>query len=129
MSLRARLMLDLLALAAVGLLIADAVSYAALRSYLLDRVDHQVESALPLVGKSFGPVLIQRQVGGKTRAPVPLPPPLTAQPGQPVPQLPPGVFGELRNARGKVIHERTSRSGRGRPPGPSFPPRFRSCPT
>jgi two-component system OmpR family sensor kinase len=121
MSLRARLMLGLLALAAVGLLIADAVSYAALRSYLLDRVDHQVESALPLVGKSFGPVLIQRQVGGKTRAPVPLPPPLTAQTGQPVPQLPPGVFGELRNARGKVIHKRSFSLGQGTTSRPELP--------
>src|SRR6266508_2478951 len=53
-SLRARLMLGLLALAAVGLLIVDAVSYAELRSYLLDRTDKQVESALPIVGQRLG---------------------------------------------------------------------------
>ena len=45
MSLRLRLLLSLLALAAVGLLIVDAVSYSSLRSHLLQRVDQQVESA------------------------------------------------------------------------------------
>jgi two-component system OmpR family sensor kinase len=45
MSLRIRLMLGLLALAAIGLVILDAVSYTALRSYLMDRVDQQVTSA------------------------------------------------------------------------------------
>ena len=45
MSLRARLMLGLLALAAVGLVILDAVSYTALRSYLVDRVDQQASAA------------------------------------------------------------------------------------
>ena len=45
MSLRLRLLLSLLALAAVGLLIVDAVSYSSLRSHLSQRVDQQVESA------------------------------------------------------------------------------------
>jgi two-component system OmpR family sensor kinase len=112
-------MLGLLALAAVGLLIADAVSYAALRSYLLDRTDTQVvQSALPLVGKSFGPVLFQRQVGGKRR--VPVPPPLSGEPG-PAPPLPPGVFGELRNARGKVIRRTKLSFERGTSSKPELP--------
>ena len=45
MSLRLRLLLSLLALAAVGLLVVDAVSYSSLRSHLSERVDQQVESA------------------------------------------------------------------------------------
>ena len=45
MSLRLRLLLSLLALAAVGLLIVDAVSYSSLRSHLSQRVDQQVEAA------------------------------------------------------------------------------------
>jgi two-component system OmpR family sensor kinase len=45
MSLRLRLLLSLLALAAVGLVIVDAVSYSSLRSHLSQRVDQQVESA------------------------------------------------------------------------------------
>ncbi len=43
MSLRLRLLLTLLALAAVGLVIVDAVSYSSLRSHLSQRVDQQVE--------------------------------------------------------------------------------------
>src|SRR4051812_17150075 len=39
LSLRARLVLGVLALAGVGLLVADGVTYASLRSFLLDRVD------------------------------------------------------------------------------------------
>ena len=59
MSLRARLMLGLLALAAVGLLVVDAVSYAALRDYLLDRTDQQVQTAVQVVGRGFvGPQLV-----------------------------------------------------------------------
>jgi two-component system OmpR family sensor kinase len=102
MSLRARLMLGLLALAAVGLVIVDAVSYTELRSYLLDRVDHQVQSAVPLVGRSLvGPELIQRHVRDRGRPPLPVPPPLSGEP-EGAPPLPPGVFGELRKANGKV---------------------------
>ena len=48
-----RLVLGLLALAATGLLILDVVSYAALSSYLSDRVDEQVVNALPAVGRAL----------------------------------------------------------------------------
>ena len=43
LSLRARLVLGVLLVAAVGLLVADAVTYAALRSFLLDRVDQTLD--------------------------------------------------------------------------------------
>src|SRR5260370_838239 len=39
LSLRARLMLGVIALAAIGLVAADAVTYASLRSFLVHRVD------------------------------------------------------------------------------------------
>jgi two-component system OmpR family sensor kinase len=103
MSLRARLMLGLLALAAVGLLVADAISYAALRSYLFDRTDQQVQTAVQVVGRGLGaPQVIQ---GGRGRLTIPVPPPPPgAAPGSP-PDLPPGIYGELRNPQGKVVHE------------------------
>ena len=70
MSLRARLMLGLLALAAVGLLVADAISYAALRSYLFDRTDQQVQTAVQVVGRGLGaPQVIQ---GGRGRLTIPV---------------------------------------------------------
>lgn len=103
MSLRARLMLGLLALAAVGLLVADAISYAALRSYLFDRTDQQVQTAVQVVGRGLGaPQVIQ---GGRGRFTIPVPPPPPGgAPGSP-PDLPPGIYGELRNPQGKVVDE------------------------
>lgn len=103
MSLRARLMLGLLALAAVGLLVADAISYAALRSYLFDRTDQQVQTAVQVVGRGLGaPQVIQ---GGRGRLTIPVPPPPPGgAPGSP-PDLPPGIYGELRNPQGKVVDE------------------------
>jgi two-component system OmpR family sensor kinase len=44
LSLRARLVLGVFALAAVGLVVADAATYASLRSFLLDRVDSSLEA-------------------------------------------------------------------------------------
>ena len=45
-SLRARLLAAVLVLAAAGLLIVGAVTYAEQRSFLLDRVDSSVRAAL-----------------------------------------------------------------------------------
>ena len=53
MSLRARLVIGLLALATFGLVVAGAVTYAEQRSFLLDRVDQQARSALPSVSHSL----------------------------------------------------------------------------
>ena len=103
MSLRARLMLGLLALAAVGLLVADAISYAALRSYLFDRTDQQVQTAVQVVGRGLGALQVIQGGRGRLTIPVPPPPP-GAAPGSP-PDLPPGIYGELRNPQGKVVHE------------------------
>jgi two-component system OmpR family sensor kinase len=49
LSLRARLLLGVVALAAVGLVIADVATYASLRSFLLDRVDSSLEAGHPFV--------------------------------------------------------------------------------
>ena len=62
LSLRARLVLGVFALAAVGLVVSDAVTYTLLRSSLLDRVDAtlaaghgQVEQLLLSGGIGTGP--------------------------------------------------------------------------
>ncbi len=103
MSLRSRLMLGLLALAAVGLLVVDAVSYAALRDYLFNRADQQVESALPIVGQRLGgPGVFQRGIRVRGGGAVPLPLPPDGQSSAGPPQLPPGFFAELRKPNGKV---------------------------
>ena len=45
LSLRARLILGVIALAAVGLVAADVATYSALRSFLIDRTDTSLEAA------------------------------------------------------------------------------------
>ncbi len=47
LSLRARLLLAVIGIAAVGLVAADIATYTALRSFLLDRVDSQLNSTHP----------------------------------------------------------------------------------
>jgi len=55
LSLRARLVLGVIVLAALGLAIADVATYASLRSFLLDRTDSTLESSHPIVeGNLFG---------------------------------------------------------------------------
>ena len=92
LSLRARLVLGVLLVAAVGLLIADAATYAALRSSLFDRVDQTLQDdhqgALQYAqrtcqlagGPDFGPGDRGRGPGGDT-----------------------GVFVQVRQADGTVL--------------------------
>ena len=75
MSLRARLTIGLVVLAAIGLALAGGATYGALRSFLLDRVDQQLTDAL------------QRPVAG-TRTLVPA-----------------GGYFEIRNPAGSVVNE------------------------
>ncbi len=86
-SLRARLIAVLLVVAAAGLLALAGVTYAVLRSYVYDRVDQQARSAIPAMAHELtgrgGP-----RGGG--------PPPGEVN-------LPPGTYGQLRDASGAVI--------------------------
>ena len=100
MSLRARLVLALLALAAVGLVVLDLVSYAALRSYLSDRVDQQVESAI-------GPAIFALGISIEPGAP--------GQPSQ-FPRLPNGVEAAPGRRAGETLAAPAARSF---PPGPT----------
>ncbi len=54
MSLRARLIIGLVSLAAAGLLLAGALTYAEQRRYLYERVDDQLNAAIPVVDDAFG---------------------------------------------------------------------------
>jgi two-component system, OmpR family, sensor kinase len=53
MSLRARLIIGVVALTTVGLLVAGGVTYAQLRSSLFQRADQQADAALQVVGSAF----------------------------------------------------------------------------
>ncbi|HEY6887553.1 MAG TPA: HAMP domain-containing protein, partial [Solirubrobacter sp.] len=89
-SLRGRLVAGVLVLAAAGMLLVGAVTYASQRSFLLDRVDAQ------LTGATFA---LQHQLGGDD--------PYDAGPhrGGPPPGggAPQDTYGQLRDGTGKVI--------------------------
>jgi two-component system OmpR family sensor kinase len=88
-SLRLRLLLALVALVAIGLLVADAATYASLRSFLLTRVDQQLEDArFPMA----------RALVESASAPG-----LSGVPAGSVPNLPPGTYGAIVDSSGRVV--------------------------
>src|SRR3954452_4645881 len=92
MSLRARLLLALVGLAAAGLLIVDVVTATSLRSFLFRRVDQQLNSSLVPMAQA----LDAQQVGpggfqfGRPRG------------GPRFTSLPPGTYGDDRGASGQI---------------------------
>lgn len=104
MSLRARLLAGLLALAAVGLMVLGGVTYAEQRSFLLQQKDKQARSAAPLVERqldlsginvpgSGGP---GDRFGGPDGG-------FGPGRGGETENLPPGTYGERRDASGKPL--------------------------
>ncbi len=116
LSLRTRLVVLLVALAVVGLAVADFASYRALHNYLYDRVDQQLESAFAPVTshllreagdegptiRAFGPAPgVEGAVGreGATAG--------EAQPEglPPEAQLPASAYGALIDSEGNVVEQ------------------------
>jgi two-component system OmpR family sensor kinase len=103
LSLRARLVLGVIVLAALGLAGANVVTYASLRVFLLDRTDQSLQDS------HFG---IERSVRGHC----------DEGGGRPLPGASPGDFIQLRSAEGEVLCSlQTSRFGDDVPPGPRLP--------
>jgi two-component system OmpR family sensor kinase len=99
-SLRARLLAAVLVLTAAGLLLLGGITYAEQRSFLLERVDQQVQTAPGAVARALsdqgvGPSLPDRDHDRRRGSG---PPPGGASVG-----LPPGTYGERRDSRGHVI--------------------------
>jgi two-component system OmpR family sensor kinase len=101
-TLRARLVVGLVALAAVGLVALAGITYAEQRSFLLERVDQQLQEAGPQlahaladqgVGKASG------SGGGRPGGGPGMGPPG----GGPAPTLPPGTWGARYDASGERI--------------------------
>ncbi|HKG02158.1 MAG TPA: HAMP domain-containing sensor histidine kinase [Conexibacter sp.] len=99
-SLRARLVVGLLALAAIGLLVLAGITYAEQRSFLLDRVDQQLRAATPPVSAALDGRMPPPGRGGR---------PFGAgvgagagDRGGPGFGLPEGTYGERRDASGDV---------------------------
>jgi two-component system OmpR family sensor kinase len=114
LSLRARLLVGLVALAAIGLGAAAIVTYEEQRSFLLTRVDRQVaDSRLP-VSVALGlihPGGPDRRRGGPGA--IPGKAPTTFQTS--------GTYGELLDASGKVIEAHSFTYGEAAPSPPALP--------
>jgi two-component system OmpR family sensor kinase len=105
-SLRARVLASVLLLAAAGLVLLAVVTYAEQRSFLEKRVNQQVEGAVPTLsfaldrlgggplGSSKGATSGSPNAGGPRSS--------GGGPGGQV-NLPPGTYGQRRDASGKVL--------------------------
>jgi two-component system OmpR family sensor kinase len=120
-SLRARLIAALIALAAAGLVTLAAVTYTEQRSFLLQRADQQAHTAAHGVDQALDrrAGLLPPAIG---QPPVPRPPfPDRGGPGGPV-NLPLGTYGQLRDLNGKVLATRVETTyGEAAPPVPKLP--------
>ena len=98
-SLRARLVAAVLVVAAVGLLLLAAITYAEQRSFQLDRADEQARAG----ARAVEGALAERGIGDRDeppRGPLAGGPPRGGGPGV---GLPAGTYGQLRDASGKVL--------------------------
>jgi two-component system OmpR family sensor kinase len=136
LSLRARLLVLLVVLAAVGLAAADFASYRALHNYLFDRVDQQLESAVGPVS-SFLRVQAGEAEGGQGLGPGPGAEPRAGEGGEGLPgadaagggpggpgpggHLPTTAYGQLRSADGEVITQTKSEFFGEKVPTPELP--------
>jgi two-component system OmpR family sensor kinase len=95
MSLRARLIAGLLVLATVGLVLLGGVTYAEQRSFLLQRIDQQAATAIPVLGHAFEEQNASLPGGAR--------PPGGGDRGGPPVSLPPGTYGEQRGPSGNRV--------------------------
>ncbi len=93
MTLRLRLTLAVVALVAVALLIADATTYFSLRSFLVDRVDQQLEDARAPVARAL--ITGQSSPGS-----------FPGDEGAGESLIPSGTYGDIRDATGAVVTSR-----------------------
>jgi two-component system OmpR family sensor kinase len=103
-SLRTRLIAALIVLAAAGLVTLAAITYAEQRSFLLERADQRAHAAIGAVSFELG------HRGQLRRPPPGHAPPSLPPGGDPSPgrgpgdgNLPPGTYGQRRDASGAVV--------------------------
>src|SRR5205085_2297287 len=110
-SLRARVLASVLLLAAAGLVLLAAVTYAEQRSFLLNRLDQSVRSAAPALSEAldragFRPTGSTSDADQAAAVPAPRTGPggFRGGPGGAGPlNLPPGTYGQRRTASGTVL--------------------------
>jgi two-component system, OmpR family, sensor kinase len=144
MTLRLRLLLLLVGFVAAGLIISDVVTYNALRSFLTTRVDQQLDVAAFPVGRA----LLSASGLGPQVPLAPAPPTGRSRPSGSGPfssgggfrnggglhgpargadrgvLVPPGTFGQLRSAQGKVEAHLFFSYGGKSPAAPTIPARL-----
>jgi two-component system, OmpR family, sensor kinase len=123
-SLRARVLASVLLLAALGLVALAAVTYAEQRSFLLGRIDQEIQGAGPALSRALD------NAGFKPAGPANLP--LSSGPdgkvggrggpgGDANLNLPPGTYGQRRDASGKVLGHILITYGQAAPAAPRIP--------
>lgn len=121
MSLRARLLAGMVALVAIGLAVAAVVTYEEQRSFLLDRVDQQVQAAIGPAAVVLRLPATRPRRSAAVRSGLPAdvfgrrPPRLGPA------DLPPGTFAALIGDGGKVLNRRTFSYGGTTSPAPRLP--------
>jgi two-component system, OmpR family, sensor kinase len=106
-SLRTRLLLAVLACVAVGLLVAGGATYLSLRNFMLERVDAQLRDATVPTAMALTNGMQNGFPGGPN--------------GGPATNLPPGTYGQLRDASGNVINAGSFTYGQSNLPTPVLP--------
>jgi two-component system OmpR family sensor kinase len=151
-SLRTRILVSVLLLSAAGLVALAAVTYAEQRSFLLERIDNEIRGAAPALsvaldnagfrpganGQASGQANGQASGEGQPAAegsgrafeggqgPGPGGGPGDGRPGggRPDLNLPPGTYGQRRNAQGAVLGHVLISYGQTPPPAPRIPDRI-----
>ena len=113
MSLRARLVGTLLALSAAALLVLGAITYASQRSFENDRVDDQTRAAQPAFERALGEKLGLEPSFG--------PPDGGDRDHGPEQNLPPGTYGQWRDASGHYVTSTSISYGQGSLSPPDLP--------
>jgi two-component system OmpR family sensor kinase len=104
-SLRARVLVSVLALSAIGMIALGAVTYAEQRSFLQDRVNQEARSAVGALSQALDTAGFKPATGSDDR-PSGAPRSGPGTPGvrhSPQVNLPPGTYGQRRSSSGAVI--------------------------
>jgi two-component system OmpR family sensor kinase len=134
-SLRTRVLVSVLVLAAAGLVALAAVTYAEQRSFLQGRVDQEVKGAGPALSQALenagvrAPGASPAAGAGGAGSPYPAAQPAGARaPASPrqtppggAPTLPPGTYGQRRTSSGAVLGHHFFTYGQTSPSAPRIP--------
>jgi two-component system OmpR family sensor kinase len=101
MSLRARLIIGLLVIAAVGLITLAAITYAEQRSFLIQRVDQEAENGWNFISRRLDCLGVNVIPTGQQQGCAPGP--FGGGFAGPEQTLPPGTFGYRRDANGNLV--------------------------